>query len=932
VYLELIVEGVVQKRDFGIKVSHFLDQSAKPVAVIPMKEGKPVSKVSVDPHSPLIYLALDASAIKPDGPYKGEILFTDKTGIVETLVLTLTRELPEFRVPKPLHDGTYSVNVSENGKALLSVSLGEFGDITPSEKQTIKLVLSEFLDDDGETAAVTIVEVKRQLPGQTQRTDEGVSTCGDMEQTAGVTCRQISLPSKRIDVILDASALKSGKSYEGSLRLLTSASPTSIDLALTLVCKAVAQKASLLAEIQPEVVSPDCWWGSCVPHPSYIRLHESSAERVVRGLSVSWEKLQNAVTPLAFDPDSISVILMQDSDADKPVILWPPSSADTVELGEASIAPGGYARLKVVWPKLPPGDHGVVLRLNAETIDYAGAPKLSLHVSILRPWLYAALVLLAAILFSYFSTKGVQNYRQAQAMNRRIARLSDLPWLRRNRSHISPIVQATAVLSRAGTAIESELGWVFGFRSAAVLTEVGSSLDQLEKMMPYLERLSRQWDYWEQREAGPVRRRALYQLQWLADRLGELQLGEEVDEEIITRLKAIEEWRDPQKLLSKFWSDMEPAMQGLKQNMILEQFDQGADQLSHLMNAVTALKEPAAGVTDLGNCLEALKRLGEKVDNHDGAAEQLQQLFDIWRDMDQRLPQDLNSAVERVSNHQKTYEQGGVYPLEAELSSVKRLLEQETFWTQLWDGIHQPLKQITLHDQMQMHELTGLSELLEEIKSNHATLTTNVDIALQQTATLKNSHREIVRSLLLGMDPDNPPSKLSEAVFRERNYYSPLKLIADQYDMVHRADLIKLYQQGTELQELYDQADDWVWRDLNACKASFRLPKTIEKQEAYRLIHFEVAPGKGADLKSVANTFAFKHRFVYCWKIEFTKPLKFWQRQKNGRNSSGQRVVLNPITQHPRVTQFIPHRDVEVTVSVTIYRDEKTASLVTSAA
>ncbi|MEJ2405379.1 MAG: hypothetical protein P8171_13970 [Candidatus Thiodiazotropha sp.] len=914
--LELIVEGVATAKQFGIHVSHFLGPSEKTVTLIPMQDGVPVTQIRVDPQSPLVSLTLDATAIAPDGAYTGEILFTDDSGIVKQLVLSLKRDMPVFRVPQPSEEGRYLIHVTDAGKVRLSVSLGELGETASPEEQKITLLVTEFLDDEGRAASVGIGDVKRYIKGQMQRTDVGVSACGDTEQavasTTGAACYEISLPARAIDVILDVSGMKAGKSYQGSLRLLDLSVPAPIDLPLNLVRGATVPNASLLAEVQPETKNPVCKWGSCQPLPSYINLRETSGEQAIRGLSVSWKKPQD-VEILAFDPNDIQVLLLRDgeADADKSIAIWPPSAAETERLKQVAIAPYGTARLKVVWPELPPGDHKVVLKLNAEMLDQANLSELSLSTAIRRPWQYPALVLLAAILLSYFATKGVQNHRQALAMMERIDKLRDLPWLRHNRSHLPPIVHVTAVLSRARTAIKSELGWIFLFKSVAVLAEVRKSLDQLDKIMPYLERLSRQWSYWEQKKTGPVRRRARYQLQWIAGRLGELQLGDEVGEEIRTRLKEIEEWRDPQKLRDKFWSNLQLTMRQLREAVSLEQFDQNETALAALKVSVSALAVQKSAVTALGENMEALKRLGREVDVKDAAAKQLEQLLTIWEGRDHKPLQVLQDALTDITNRWMEYEKKGVCSLEMALITVKELLDQDDFFRDaLWREILPPLKKIVPTDQTQLQRLEALVNALEQACGECEKLANQVNCALEETNHLKASHREVVRSLLLGMDPDNPPATLNEAVFKERKYYSPLKLIMDQSDTELRAKLIAKYHNGEALQELYDTADKWVWDELKNYRAFFRLPIAVQKQEAYQLIRFEVGPGEHVDLSNVALSFAFNHRFVYCWEFK----------------SVGDYVPLKPVTQQPYVTQFIPHKDVDVEASVTIYFDEKSAN------
>jgi hypothetical protein len=117
---------------------------------------------------------------------------------------------------------------------------------------------------------------------------------------------------------------------------------------------------------------------------------------------------------------------------------------------------------------------------------------------------------------------------------------------------------------------------------------------------------------------------------------------------------------------------------------------------------------------------------------------------------------------------------------------------------------------------------------------------------------------------------------------------------------------------------LFEKADDWVWKDLKEVKARFRMPAEGEKHEAYTLIDFEIVPGIGPVVPpGVANTFAFKHGFLYQWSIRFHEQVDKDQTEER---------ELNPVTREPRVTQFIPCKGTSVTASVTVYRDEKSAA------
>ncbi len=935
--LELIVEGLAQEKTLGVKLTHFHGPSAEPVEVKPILEGKEVSEVTINPDDLLLSLTLDASQIKLDGPNKGEILFTDNQGMVKSLGLTLQRDLPVFSIPPAAQDGSYSASVTNNGNILLSVSLGELGVFTPSEGKTITLRLSEFLDDEGTATYVPIVQIRKLIEGEIQRADEGVSACGKKgsqeDQANDATCRQILLPAKSVDLILDASHLAYGKTYTGSLKLLKPSSPIPQDLPLTVTRSAVTKNASLQVDLPPEVEIPSCWFFSCVTPPSYISLHEISGQGAVRGLSVTLENPEDAPAPLAFDPNKLKVTLMPQGqeNIEKRLPLWPPTSAEATKAEQISIAPYSSAILEVNWPNLPPGDHNLVLKLNSITLDQASGLTLPLHVSIQRPWLYAALVLLGAILGSYYATKGVQNYRDARVINRRISSLNNRPWLRRHLTHLPPIVQATAVLSRAQAAMEKERKGPLGFfRSPAVLKEVAKSLDQLDKIIPHLQRLSEEWEYWQSKKAGPVRRRARYQLQSIAGRLGELQLGDEVNATILEKLKEIEEWRDPQKLCHRFWSDLEQAMRELEQSVFLEQLKQEDKDFNNLKEAVTTLVGFDEDLKSLIKWIASLKHLQD--DNTNNANKEIQKVLDDWMDMEQNPVNKLRSDIQKASKKMNKYDEEGVGPIELALTSVHVLLDDEKFWNSLSEKILTPLNNIPLTEPAQIKEQQRIIECLKLLIENSNKLSDKVEKSITQIKALKSGRLETVRALWQGMAPDNRPSTIREAILRELKYYSPLKLIVDQYDKELRNTLIDDCKKGVKLQHLYDMADNQAWDDLKEKSVKFRLPNPTARHKAYQLIDFEIAPENETVLQKVAQSFAFNHRFVYCWNITFMAPKELGTvLQKVTQiftfKAPKELRQLNPVTHQPRVTQFIPYSGVEVTASVTIYPDiEKVSS------
>ena len=104
-----------------------------------------------------------------------------------------------------------------------------------------------------------------------------------------------------------------------------------------------------------------------------------------------------------------------------------------------------------------------------------------------------------------------------------------------------PIVQAAAIVARAQEAIKRETSWCFGFLLvASVLAEVEESLDRLGKHVPYLERLSRLWEEWEESTADAmVVNRARKLLRHIEDLMGRLRPHQAVSEEINSLLTGL---------------------------------------------------------------------------------------------------------------------------------------------------------------------------------------------------------------------------------------------------------------------------------------------------------------------------------------------------------------------------------------------------------
>ena len=171
---------------------------------------------------------------------------------------------------------------------------------------------------------------------------------------------------------------------------------------------------------------------------------------------------------------------------------------------------------------------------------------------------------------------------------------------------------------------------------------------------------------------------------------------------------------------------------------------------------------------------------------------------------------------------------------------------------------------------------------------------------------LEACEREVVRRLRQELESVVTPGSLHDMILRER-CYTKLKLIWEQRNDDERREwLVEQVRDDTPLDTILDAIDDEVWALLKI-KGTVRIvpPDAQGRIEQYQPIDFKV---ECTDRR--ANTFLFKHGLEYEWHIDW-----------------GGDWPLKPVTRSTIVTQFIPQKEVEVQVGVTVRRGQESFSV-----
>jgi hypothetical protein len=278
--------------------------------------------------------------------------------------------------------------------------------------------------------------------------------------------------------------------------------------------------------------------------PLELYLSTSTGQPVI-GITVS----SKTAPTKDFDPRKDLKISLKHNE----VSLWTIDSSDWNQVDARSLQPGDKHKV-VVEPKrdLTAGTYETTLSFGALNVDPKQWVSTKVTLLVQSHPIKAVLILVAAVLFSYITSKGLSTALRRRNLRRRINDIRRIPWLRRDRWGALPIVRAYARAALADRALSQKHGFKWLFRVVTTPNLIVGEITEVEKRIKVLERLNKLAIYWGVAPSASgvkvtgvhpmVVRRAGKILRSIVDQLSELQEGEEVGTAVTSAIEALEAW------------------------------------------------------------------------------------------------------------------------------------------------------------------------------------------------------------------------------------------------------------------------------------------------------------------------------------------------------------------------------------------------------
>ena len=716
----------------------------------------------------------------------------------------------------------------------------------------------------------------------------------------------VPLDVLRLRLALDASEIPFDDMYVGELTI-------KIDdqdfppMSLKLTRHATTRDAELVVG-QPAPIELLCWGVACSPEdPVEVDMWEQSGKHPITGISlatVSSEGIEGYVDPLRY----LSVKFLPpsprnekaDERAQQPGDLWLLDSGDTADLQRRSIASGSQGKLRISFKKgLSPGEYKIPFQVRALNIDNAKSPKLTVRVRVKRPELYPLLVLFFAVLISYVLTKIIRTQLQRIDLKKRISRIRDADWFRRDWS-IIPVVLTKALLAQVEKALDHSRWFKYLFFPSSLTEHVTA----VEKRLPHLKRLCQLIGYWE--KAGHdrlVRRRAKKVLGHVVDAFVDTPLHAELDASIITRLENLEEWKDPAKLVGHYWLSLKGDIMLLQSQVRLSDYYFGVDFNDSRNKLETFLM--AQNLQDFDKTSTALQKFQEALGQQIAPG-----LKSVISEASKMLvvikPSSLKIIIKAFQIIEKTLNEiddNGPMPV-MEAVKIARDHVNNSALVSSWSCLEQLDKIIEsspgLGDDQPGAELLDLLEKIACWKP--AQLNSTLDSLQKDLNESQDSDRESARRLLAELRPDDQPKNLKETIEREI-FYARLKVInSTRGDL--RKDLLRAERENRPLEDLFSMVDGRAWEQL---QTGISVDVKADQKAAFNPIYFNILV-TDADAR---NSYLYKHGAIYDWEIQYDPG------SSKGRLTQSLRVK----TDRPSVVQFIPAAAKNVKATVVIRYD-----------
>lgn len=832
----------------------------------PTADGKLVTTRTIKLDKRGVRLRLDASRVTIGEDLTVKLTIQPSKGDRETLTIRIQWKKPEI-FQRNEHgvkaSAASAIEISDGGLGLALLDLGGF------RSKPVDLITEPFLSSGTGNA----VRVRLDLATtKCASKAEGQSEGGPLRLTPAPHCNEIP-------IVVDGRALTPGTSYRGFIEV-SHASGARHRRAYTVTRAAVSQ-AAVPVVTGTTVEEHTCFWG-CTPSIR-LTLGEKTHRLPLRVISIK---------PVGTEASGLGSSAKLDASlaarSTIPIVsdLWNVDGGDTENLAQRSLGVGDQATL-VFEPKerLYPGEYKAKIQLQAENVELVNQPTIELTFRVAQHWGVPLDVLIFSVLVSYAIGRGIKTRQRHRKLRDAVKKHIKQGEHKAFKSSSPPVVHVRAELARIREALGRSKPI---YRWVSVPTNLEERLAIVERRLPTLDRIADISNYWKNPTQASVlvRRRAERFLRDTIQDLTETPEDGDFSPKVLEKLDELKRWEEPGRLTELYWLHLKPDIVQLKSRIVLRGFSEGPDEtklgelVGDLLDGFGKLEAAAASIHALDDEIAKAKGSGTDVSN-------LHQILAVDPQRFATLSQSLQAVGEQLDQAKAKGLQGlaDAANKTADLLAARRV---DAPWRDI-AGITSQLENLPGSSAQEAIELVG--EL-----AGRADNWLEVGLAaLQSTIEAgASTERERIRRLLSGLESDQLPADIHEVEERERKY-AALKLIWERRGVKElESERRKLTQDSDlrlQLKEFFDAVDDWAWQNMKG-QLEISQPRAGRTLEELTLIEFEISPRD----RSRGDNFLFKHGLEYHWKIYAGEN----ELQKNDK------PLLEPVTQEPRVVQFIP--------------------------
>ena len=732
-----------------------------------------------------------------------------------------------------------------------------------------------------------------ELPATPCATGEAAADSGTLALTP-TAARCADIP-----IVLDGRELETGAAYLGWLDI--SQESGARHRGKYIVTRAAANRAAVPVLTGTLVGSATCVLG-CKPRVT-LTLKEQTGNVGLRALAI--RPASTEASELASSA-KLRVGLFRESGATPPADagefwnravatdLWNLDREDAADVALRSLAAGDQATL-VFEPAAPlrPGEYKVKIQVEADNATPQDRPTIELTFRVSQRRWVPFFILVGSVLLSYWISRGVGLHQRHRRLIESVKELNSRGEEKAYTWNARPIVQLRAELSLIRIALDRS-GKLFRWVSAPA--DLEARLAVAEKRLPALEQLVNCRDYWatSTQESDWVRRRANRFLREVVRILAETPNDAEFSAEAIETLADLRRWEDPAQLPERYWLHLKADILRLKSTIVLRSYP--GPNTEHLRGILGPLLDNFGKLDAAVAALNGLRNeIADAAANGKDVAA-LQKVIGIDPERIRALGAELATSGDLLA-------QVELKGLEALQDAAEKAhdLATGTPLENLWRNVAATKQQLAVIRPANPDGTDAAAGLVEKLGGmDDDWLANGLDALLDGIRAAQATPREQIRAILTGLNTEQLPADIEEAIDRERRY-AALKLVWEHRAVAALdADRLAVIEDRQDIEVFFRKIDDWAWGNLKD-KLEISRPRAERMLEELRLIEFRISPEK----EEHGRNFLFKHGLRYQWDIYVGTPPEHLRTVE---------------TQEPCVVQFIPRAYDKVEMKAQAFR------------